>query len=106
MTPLLSLEETDVLDFGDESDHDPISTEMLEDIRDGSQSHPDVNRRDARYKISDLIKQRHLEWKEALEHTRNMGKGSHKVFKTMVKYISQYLPPLGESISEVYHFIP
>ena len=33
------------MDFGDESDHDLISTEMLEDIRDGSQSHTNVNRR-------------------------------------------------------------
>ena len=35
-----------------------------------------------------------------------MGKGLHKVFKTMVKDISQDLPPLGESGSEVSHFIP
>ena len=33
------------MDFGDESDHDLISTEMLEDIHDGSQTHPNVNRR-------------------------------------------------------------
>ena len=32
------------MDSGDESDDDPISTEMLEDIRDGSQSHMNVNR--------------------------------------------------------------
>ena len=30
------------MDSGDESDHDPISTEMLEDILDGSQSSPNV----------------------------------------------------------------
>ena len=72
---------------------------MLEDIRDGSQSHPDVNRRDTRYKIRNRIKQRQSEWKGALKSTRNMGKGSHKVLKTMVKNISQYLPPLGESSS-------
>ena len=35
-----------------------------------------------------------------------MGKGSHKVFKTVVKDISQELTPLGESGSEVSHFIP
>ena len=35
-----------------------------------------------------------------------MGKGLHKVFKTVVKEISQYLPTLGESGSEVSHFIP
>ena len=34
-----------------------------------------------------------------------MGKFLHKVFKTVVKYISQYLP-LGESGSEISHFIP
>ena len=51
------------MDSGDESDHDPISTEILEDIRDGSQSHPDVNRRESRYKILDSIKQRQSEWK-------------------------------------------
>ena len=36
MPPLLSKEEMDEMDSGDESDHDPISTEMLEDIRVGS----------------------------------------------------------------------
>ena len=35
-----------------------------------------------------------------------MGKGLLKVFKTVVKYILQYLPPLGEYGSEVSHFIP
>ena len=33
------------------------------------------------------------------------GKGLHKVFKTAVKDISQEFPPLGESGSEVSHFI-
>ena len=35
-----------------------------------------------------------------------MGKGLHKVFKTVVEEISQYLPTLGESGSEVSYFIP
>ena len=35
-----------------------------------------------------------------------MVKGVHKVFKTVVKVILQDLPPLGESGSEVSHFIP
>ena len=34
-----------------------------------------------------------------------MGKGLHKVFKTVVKEILQDFPPLGESSSEVSHFI-
>ena len=35
-----------------------------------------------------------------------MGKGLHKVFSTVVKNVSQELTPLGESGSEVSHFIP
>ena len=35
-----------------------------------------------------------------------MGKCLHKVFTTVVKEILQYIPPLGESGSEVYYFIP
>ena len=37
---------------------------------------------------------------------QTMGKGLHKVFKTVLKEISQDLPPLGESSSEVSYFIP
>ena len=32
------------IDSGDESDHNIISKEMLEDIRDGSQTHLNANR--------------------------------------------------------------
>ena len=35
-----------------------------------------------------------------------MGKGLYKVFKIVVKYISQELTPLVESGSEVSNFIP
>ena len=35
-----------------------------------------------------------------------MGKGLHKVFSTIVKEILQELTNLGESGSEVSHFIP
>ena len=35
-----------------------------------------------------------------------MGKGSHRLFKTVAKQISQYLPPLGETGSEVSYLIP
>ena len=35
-----------------------------------------------------------------------MGKGLHKLFETVVKDIEQELTPLGESGSEVFHFIP
>ena len=46
-----------------------MSTEMLEDIRDKTQSHPNVNRRDARSKGRDSIKQRQSECKGALKAT-------------------------------------
>ena len=46
------------MDSGDESDHDLISKEILEDIRDGSQTNTNVNSREARYKIRDCIKHR------------------------------------------------
>ena len=51
----------DAVDSGDISDHDIISTEMLKDIRDGSQSRPKVNQREARYKIRDHNRQRQSE---------------------------------------------
>ena len=63
----MSEQDMDAMNSGDESDHDLISTEMLEDIRDGSQTHPNVNRREARYKICDRIRQRQSEWKGALK---------------------------------------
>ena len=47
----------DAMDSGNESDDDTISTEMLEDILDGSQSHLNVHKRESRYKIRDFIKQ-------------------------------------------------
>ena len=63
MRPLLIKEDTYPMNSGDESDNDLISTEMLEDIRDGSQFHPNVNQREARYKIRDRISQKQSEWK-------------------------------------------
>ena len=77
MPPLLSLEETDALDSGYKSYDDPMSTEMLEYIRDGSQSRTNVNRREACFKIRDCIKKIQPERKGALKDTKNTGKGSH-----------------------------
>ena len=39
----------DAIDYGNDSDYDPMSTEMLEDIREEIQSHPKVNSREAHY---------------------------------------------------------
>ena len=77
------------LNKNDKSDHDLISMEMLDDILDRSQTHQNVNKREARYKIRDRIKKRQLEWKGALKSACNMVKGLHKVFSTIVKEISQ-----------------
>ena len=61
MPPLLSKEDMDATDSGDKSDHDIIYTEMIENICDRSQSHTNVNQREAYSKIRDFIKQRKSE---------------------------------------------
>ena len=40
----------DVMDSGDESYDESMSTDMLEDIRDGIKSHPSLNRRETCYR--------------------------------------------------------
>ena len=42
MPTLRSEEEMDAMDYVDDSDDDPVFTKILEDIRDGSQSHPNL----------------------------------------------------------------
>ena len=66
---MLSEKDMDAMSSDDESDHDIISMDMLEDIRDGSQTNTDVNRREARCEIRDRIRQRQPEWKGALKAT-------------------------------------
>ena len=83
----MSKQDMENINSGDESYHDIISTEMLEDIRDGSQTLPNVTRREAHFKIRGRIRKRQPEWKGALKSTRNMGKGLHKVSSTVVKEI-------------------
>ena len=73
------------MNSGNESEYEPMSTETLEDISGGSKSHPSVNRREARYKIRDYIKQGQMEWKEELLSNKNMVKVLHKAFKAVVK---------------------
>ena len=51
----------DAMSSGYDSDAEPMSNDMLKDIRDVGQSHPIVNRREARYKIRYRIKQRKTE---------------------------------------------
>ena len=47
---MMSVQDMENLDSNEESYHDLISTEMLQDIRDVSQTHLNVNKREARYK--------------------------------------------------------
>ena len=95
MPPLISKEEMDVMDSGDESEDEIMSTEMSEDICDGSKSHLGINSREARYKICYRIKQRQTECKVVILYTQNMGNVLHKVFKTVVKEILRDLPIVG-----------
>ena len=66
-----------------------MSTDMLEDICDRSQTHPNIKGKDTYYKTRDRVRQRQSEWKGALNATRSMGKCLHKVFSTVVKDIYQ-----------------
>ena len=99
-----NLGETETCDEG--LDEGLISTELLQDIRDGNRTHPEINKREARMAIRDRIKQSKLEWKGELRATDKMKKGLHRVFKAIVSEISQELSNFGESGSEVAHFIP
>ena len=72
MPPVLSKKEIDLIDSGDESDDEPTSKKMLEDICYSSQSHLNINRIEAHYKICDNIKQRQSERKGSLKTTSNM----------------------------------
>ena len=55
---MMSKQDMENLDSSDESDHYLISTDMLEDIHDRSQTHPNVNKRKARCNIRDYVRQR------------------------------------------------
>ena len=58
---IMSEQDMENINSGDELYHDLVSTEMFEDICDGSQTHLNVNKREARYKIRDRIRQRQSE---------------------------------------------
>ena len=51
------------LDKKENFDDDLISTETLHDIRDGNQTRPKINKREARMVIRDRIKQKKSQWK-------------------------------------------
>ena len=65
----MSEQDMEDINSGDESDHDLIFTEMLEDIHNINQTHLNVTKREERYKIRDRIRQRQSEWRGVLEST-------------------------------------
>ena len=71
------------IDEKEKFDDNLISMETLHDIRDVNQTHQNTDRREARLKIRDRIKQKKSEWKGALRAMHKMGKGLHRVFSTM-----------------------
>ena len=55
---MMNEQDVENLDSNEKCNHDHISTEMLEDIRDGSKTHPTVNKRKARYEIRDRVRRK------------------------------------------------
>ena len=66
---MMSEQDMNAFNSTDESDHDLISTEMLEDICDRSKTQLNVNKREAHYKMRDFIRQGQSDWKGALKAT-------------------------------------
>ena len=66
---MMNEQDMENLNSNEQSVHDLIYTEMLEDICDGSQTHPNDNRIESRYKICNHVRQRQSEWKGELKAT-------------------------------------
>ena len=75
-----------------ESDAEPLSNDMLEDICDIRKYNPIINSKQASYKIHDLIKQRRAEQNGALSSTQKMVKGSQKLFKDVINEFLEEFP--------------
>ena len=88
---MMSEKDMENIDGKEKFDDNLISTETLHDIHDGNQTHPSIDKREARLAILDRIKQNKLQWKGALRATHKMGKGLHRVFSTIVSDILQEL---------------
>ena len=92
---MMSKKDMENLDEKEYFDDNLISTETLHGICDRNQTHPNIDKREARLAILDCIKENKLEWKGALRATHKMGKGLHKVFRTIVSEIFQELTNFG-----------
>ena len=60
---LLAKKDMENINEKENFDDNLISTETLHDIRDGNQTHPNIDKREARLKIRDHIKQKKSQWK-------------------------------------------
>ena len=60
---MMSEKDMENIDKTEKFDDDLISTETLHDIRDGNQTHPKIDKREARMAIRDRIKQKKSQWK-------------------------------------------
>ena len=56
LPPFISKDKMDEMSSVNKYDAKPMFMYMLEDICDGIQSHPSINRRESRYKIRNIIK--------------------------------------------------
>ena len=64
----MSEQDMENLDKKEEFDDDHISTETLHDIREGNQTHPNIDKREVRLKIRDCIKQKKWERNQILQN--------------------------------------
>ena len=55
---MMSEQDMENIDEKEKFDNAIISTETLHDIRDGNQTHPNIDKREARLKIRDRIRQK------------------------------------------------
>ena len=92
---MMSKKDMENLDETEKFDDDLISAETLHDIRDGNQTHPKIDKREARMAIRDRIKQKKSQCKGVLRATHKMGKCLHKVFRNIVSKILQKFTNLG-----------
>ena len=60
---MMSKKDMENLDEKGKFDDDLISTETLHDISDGNQTHPSIDKREARLKMRYRIKQKQSGWK-------------------------------------------
>ena len=75
---------------GHESDAEPMSMDMLEDIRNGIQYHLIINRRETSYKIYDCIKKMSEEWEVTFLLSCNMGKNFTKSLRLFFMEFHKY----------------